>query len=293
MNELIKQFNDKPGTILVASLGGILGISSALLYYKFNGRKSTPYIKDYEKGLVYLFQFSRSKFLPNFSPFCLKLETWLRIAGIPYKNVENLPILLRSREGTRPFVELDGVEYCDSSLIIRDLTQVLQKEAVETQLSVEQRAVGRSLENLAETSLLPTSAYFRLPFLRDTLKLSLNPMPTILLPIITVVLVRYMKKKLFYMGISKHPDHEIQYICEQDLLALSNYLGSKHYFSGFKATKVDATIFAVLAFIIYCPYESPQRTFIRANCPNLEEFCDRIKKRFWPDWDDLLAGISN
>lgn len=31
-----------------------------------------------------LFQFPRILGVPNLSPFCCKLETWLRIAGIPY-----------------------------------------------------------------------------------------------------------------------------------------------------------------------------------------------------------------
>ena len=40
---------------------------------------------DYEKDVVYLYQFSRTKNIPSPSPFCLKVETWLRMAGVKYE----------------------------------------------------------------------------------------------------------------------------------------------------------------------------------------------------------------
>ena len=40
---------------------------------------------DFEKNVVYLYQFSRTKNIPSPSPFCLKVETWLRMAEIKYE----------------------------------------------------------------------------------------------------------------------------------------------------------------------------------------------------------------
>lgn len=40
---------------------------------------------NYEKDVVYLYQFSRTPLLPSLSPFCLKVESWLRLAGIKYE----------------------------------------------------------------------------------------------------------------------------------------------------------------------------------------------------------------
>ena len=40
---------------------------------------------DFEKNVVYVYQFSRTKNIPSPSPFCLKVETWLRMAGIKYE----------------------------------------------------------------------------------------------------------------------------------------------------------------------------------------------------------------
>ena len=41
--------------------------------------------KDFEKDIVYLYQFPRCPQLPNISPKCLKVETWLKLHGIKYE----------------------------------------------------------------------------------------------------------------------------------------------------------------------------------------------------------------
>ena len=41
--------------------------------------------KDFEKDIVYLYQFPRCPKLPNISPKCLKVETWLKLHGIKYE----------------------------------------------------------------------------------------------------------------------------------------------------------------------------------------------------------------
>ncbi|RVE48223.1 hypothetical protein evm_007080 [Chilo suppressalis] len=47
--------------------------------------KPTVHKVNYEKDVVYLYQFSRTPLLPSTSPYCLKVETWLRLAGIKYE----------------------------------------------------------------------------------------------------------------------------------------------------------------------------------------------------------------
>lgn len=47
--------------------------------------KPAVHKQDFEKDVVYLYQFTRTPVLPSLSPYCLKVETWLRLAGLRYE----------------------------------------------------------------------------------------------------------------------------------------------------------------------------------------------------------------
>uniref|UniRef100_A0A915DK08 Failed axon connections n=1 Tax=Ditylenchus dipsaci TaxID=166011 RepID=A0A915DK08_9BILA len=264
----------------LAGAGAAFVVYKSVIYLLAQKRRDSPYVKDYEPGLVYLFQFPRASVVPNISPFAIKLETWLRIADIKYKNVENLPFSVRSREGVLPFVELDGIEYPDSNLAIRDLTSILNKESLETHLTDEHKAMSRAFEVMVENSLLLGHLKFRLQYGKELFSLY---KPGLLDPV---------TKKIENSYIGQHSKEDISRISEQDLLALSNYLGTQHYFTGFKATKVDAAVFSNLTLILYLPFDTPQKRFIKEKCANLEEFCERVKARYWPDWEQVTTNYQ-
>jgi len=47
--------------------------------------KFTVKKQNFDKDVVYLYQFSRTPVIPSMSPYCLKVETWLRLAGLKYE----------------------------------------------------------------------------------------------------------------------------------------------------------------------------------------------------------------
>lgn len=49
---------------------------------------------NFEKDVVYLYQFPRTPQLPSVSPYCLKVEIWLRLNAIKYE-VSAPPIFIR------------------------------------------------------------------------------------------------------------------------------------------------------------------------------------------------------
>ena len=64
--------------------------------------------KDFEKDRVYLFQFDRTKRVPSFSPYCLKVETWLKLNGVQYEVRKHDS----SKSKPRPFSRFPIFPFC-------------------------------------------------------------------------------------------------------------------------------------------------------------------------------------
>ncbi len=58
--------------------------------------------------------------IPNMSPFCVKLETFLKMAQLPYKTAA--PHFKKAPTQKIPYIEIDGQLIGDSGLIIDFLT---------------------------------------------------------------------------------------------------------------------------------------------------------------------------
>lgn len=109
---------------------------------------SQIYKQDFEKDVVYLYQFPRTNSVPNLSSFCLKVETFLRAFKIPHEIIETGT--LRSRNGTLPFIELNGEHIPDSDLIeVR-----LRKHFNVPSLPAGQEAQAVAICRLADNHLL-------------------------------------------------------------------------------------------------------------------------------------------
>lgn len=48
-------------------------------------KKPAVFKQNFDKDVVYLYQFARTTSLPSLSPYVLKVETWLRLTGLKYE----------------------------------------------------------------------------------------------------------------------------------------------------------------------------------------------------------------
>lgn len=56
-------------------------------------KKLNVFKQNFDKDVVYLYQFARTTSLPSLSPYVLKVETWLRLTGLKYEVSQKQRIL--------------------------------------------------------------------------------------------------------------------------------------------------------------------------------------------------------
>ena len=100
--------------------------------------------------MIELHQFPGLWGVPSPSPFCVKLETYLKMAALPY----SLPKLnmLRAPKGKIPYIVKDGRVLGDSGLIIDDLIKI-HGDRVDGHLSLSEQAQALAFRRLLEEHL--------------------------------------------------------------------------------------------------------------------------------------------
>ncbi|CAK5014476.1 unnamed protein product [Meloidogyne enterolobii] len=108
-------------------------------------------VKDWKQDVIYLVQVPRTHLIPSPSPFALKLETWIRMNGLTYRNINN-EMSKGSSKGQIPFIELNGRQFADSNQIMEHLKNYF-KLSIDSKLNSMERAHLRAYTILIEESL--------------------------------------------------------------------------------------------------------------------------------------------
>merc|ERR1712079_809375 len=244
-------------------------------------KKPMSHVQDFEEDLVYLFQFTRSPQVPSISPFCLKLESWLKLHGIKYQNVDH-KCKFRSKKGLLPFIELNGEEIADSNMIIETLSKKFEKE-MPAELSQDQKNVQHAMIAMVENHLHWTTVYWRSKDVDNILKgYKLNLQTAIGSKAPASILNFYFKytfcrkglKKVRANGMGVHTAEEIENFGKKDLQTLSEMLGEKEFFFGDEPAMLD---------MVDKEFSCPLRDYLEADCTNLVGLVNRIKDRCWGD----------
>ncbi|KAJ1524988.1 hypothetical protein ONE63_009839 [Megalurothrips usitatus] len=263
--------------------------------------KPTVHKPNFEEDVVYLYQFSRTPVLPSLSSFCLKVETWLRLAGIKYENVDH-KLKFRSKKGQLPFIELNGEEIADSSIIIKELATRFEKD-LDKDLDNDQKNVAYALTSMIENHLLWVVMWWRTKFTDDVIRgyhVSLqhqlgSKLPNGLLNFFfKFTYGRKGAKKVKAQGMGVHKQEEIDEFGRRDLKVLSEKLGDKPFFFGDDPTSLDVVAFANLAQVYFIDKEVsyPLRDFMQESCANLVGLVNRMKERCFPDWEDMCKNLD-
>jgi glutathione S-transferase len=234
---------------------------------------------------VKLFQFPRMFAIPNVSPFCCKLETWLRIARIPY-DVVDTGDPRRAPKGKLPFIEDGGVRIADTSLIVDHLVRTRGVDP-DARLDPSQRAIALLVQRTLEEHYAFILAYTHLA--RDEgwqhMRARFDSVPAIVRPLVRRAVRSSVRKVLWSQGVLRHTHEDIVESALRDWRAVMAVMSDGPFFFGEEPASVDAIVFGALATSVLTPIESPIRDFLSSQ-PALVAYAERMRAQFFPE----LAG---
>uniref|UniRef100_H3DFU9 Failed axon connections homolog, metaxin like GST domain containing n=1 Tax=Tetraodon nigroviridis TaxID=99883 RepID=H3DFU9_TETNG len=261
--------------------GALLAAAAYLLYELLSIRKEEEL--DSQDAII-LHQFSRPKSgAPSLSPFCLKLETYLRMLDLPYQNYFDGKL---SPQGKMPWIEYNREQVCGTEFIIDFLEERLGV-SLNSSLTPEEKAVSHAITKMVEEHFYWTIAYCQwVDNLEETQKmLSVSgPLSDVLKWILSHLTGGIVKREMYGHGIGRFSREEVYELMEKDMRALATLLGDKKYLMGSKVTTVDAAVFSHLAPAMWTLPGTRPEQLIKGELINLALYCQRIRRRFWPEW---------
>lgn len=233
--------------------------------------------------MITLFTYGPMFGLPDPSPFCMKAEILLKMAGLPYKLDHSG--FMKAPKGKQPYIADDGMMVADSTFIRWHLEQ---KHGVDFDkgLSAEQKAAAWAFEKLCEDNLYWGVVRDRwmnpVNFDRGP-RAFFNPLPALLRPLIVTKALREVKRNLHGQGLGRHSVTDCEQITITGVGAVSDFLGSKPFLMGETPCGADATVFAFISGMMCPVFPGPIRQAALGHA-NLVAYRDRGMDKWYRDF---------
>ncbi len=224
--------------------------------------------------------------MADISPFCIKVETYLRMVGVPFE--PRTSDVRKAPKGKLPYIEDGASVICDSRDIIAHFEAKLPN-ALDRELSARDRALSAAFQ-----ALLEEEAYFYAIVLRwreddgwaiykPALQryLAAIGVPSLLAPLVAASARRGVVAQAKAQGSARHSRGEI----EQRLLATAqaaiNQVGDGPFFLGPRPHVIDATMFAFLSAALDSPFRSRAKDML-AKADNVLAYRERMRAAYFP-----------
>lgn len=233
--------------------------------------------------MIKLYQFQRAFGVPNPSPFCMKVETYLRLTGLDYE-ISLVSNPAKAPKGKCPYIEDAGQAIADSHFILAYLKKAYGDPLGEG-LSPADRAQHLVLTRMMEGHLYFTLLHGRwiqpqnAPFVRD---LFFSSVPSLMRGLVFAMVQRQVGKVLHGQGIGRHTTEEIDQLAIEDLGALEAILGSQAYFGGDAPREIDCVAWGFIANALAEPFQSPVKDAAKA-MPGLVAYSARMMEGVFPE----------
>ena len=220
--------------------------------------------------------------VPSMSPFCVKLETYLRMTKLEYQSRAGNPF--KGPKQKVPYIKIDGRVMGDSSLIIAYLKQT-RGNPLDEKLTEQQQAQALALQRLIEEHLYFAAAWLRwnspesLPYVKAVF---LELLPPVMGRLIFPQIRKRFLRGLNSQGMGRHTRAEIIQLACDDLAAIAVLLGAGPYVFGSEPSAIDAALFGFLVQLFGVPWRSPVTDFARGQ-KHLLSYTERMRQRYWTE----------
>lgn len=230
--------------------------------------------------------------LPSPSPFCMKVEILLQMAGLEYEcQVSSNP-----REGPKgklPFIEDDGQTIGDSALIQAHLENKYGAD-FDHGLGLRDKGIAHAVARMVEERLYWVMVYDR--WINDsnwheTSSFWFGDLPPVLRSIAPVMARKQVRGDLYSHGIGRHEPSEIYEFGRKDVDALANLLGTERFMMSDKPCSLDAAAFPVLASIATNAVQGEPWRCVQAHA-NLIDYIQRCTELWFPEFIQSGEALS-
>jgi glutathione S-transferase len=233
--------------------------------------------------MITLFGFGPAFGLPDPSPFVMKTDIQLKMAGMPYRFERAAPPA--APKGKIPFIE-DGDARIGDSTFIRAHIEKANGVDLDRGLSKEERARAWAIERMLEDHL-----YFAVIQVRwmDDANFAKGPslffagVPEAMRTQVMAEARERVRGNLHGHGLGRHSEAEIIQLGARSLSSLSALLGDNQYLMGKEPTGSDATAFGMLAAVLTPFFDTKLRQAALAH-PNLVRYNERMMRRYYPEF---------
>lgn len=214
----------------------------------------------------------------SYSPFCVKLELYLKVMNFSYDNSFSLE-LNKSPTGKMPFIETQGKKLADSNFIISYLEKE-SGESLDNHLSTEQLAISQAFIRLCEDSLYWTAVYSRWvdvdnkSWKKDFIEST--GLPKLMSGLVYSAAKKNISRQLKTLGLLSLSSTEIYSKAEADLQAIASFLDGRGYFFNDKISLVDITVYSFLIQLKDGNCSEKMASFFEKM--NFNKFLDTIQK---------------
>ncbi len=226
--------------------------------------------------------------LPDFSPFCNKLHTYLRMRELEYETKVADP--RKAPLGKLPGLQLpDGTMVYDSRLIIEGLESE-NTEPMDAHLTGRERAGAEAMRSALEEHFYFVLVYLHFKYERGWQEFlpvwkdygTAIGMPSFVFHPALFIARRNVLRDLRGQGTGRYELETVRRFGKELVTSLADFIGEGPCLMGERPTTYDATAYAFAASIVQSEFTCPVREHAKQQ-KSLLAYLDRMRERYFVD----------